>query len=339
MISAYISAIEYYLPEKTLDNGDLSKIFPEWTPAQIEKKTGIKTRHIAGAEETSTDMAVKAAQGLFLAGKAAPGEIDFVILCTQSPDYLLPTSACLIQDRLGIPTSSGALDINLGCSGFVYALSLAKGLIETGSSNSVLLITSETYSKFLDPVDKNVRTLFGDGSAATLIKARKTPDDVKPGIGPFSFGTDGSGADTLIVRSGGLREHGTTIKDPFLRMDGPSIFSFTLSRIPQLVAELLGKAKMGLHDIDLFIFHQANTFILEALRKAIGIPPERFVIDIAEKGNTVSSTIPIALADAISQGKIGSLQNIMLVGFGVGLSWAATVVRMAGADLDKGQHR
>ena len=171
---ASISAIEYYLPEKTVSTEELAAEFPAWTVAKIDEKTGIRDRHIAATGECSSDLAVAAARKLFESGACQPGEIDFLLFCTQSPDHFLPTTACLIQDRLGIPTTAGALDFNLGCSGFVYGIGLAEGLISSGQASRVLLLTAETYSKFLSAGDRSVRTIFGDAGAATLLVARCT---------------------------------------------------------------------------------------------------------------------------------------------------------------------
>jgi 3-oxoacyl-[acyl-carrier-protein] synthase-3 len=338
VLQSYISAIDYYLPETVLDNDSLSRMFPEWTAQQIEQKTGIRSRHIAHEKETSADMALKAAQKLLGQGKASAAEIDFVLLCTQSPDYFLPTSACIIQHRLGVPKHAGALDFNLGCSGYVYGLSLAKGLIESGAARCILLLTSETYSKFLDPQDKGGRSLFGDGAAATIIRGREEVDGAPPLIGPFVFGTDGSGANALIVEEGGLRRRSPVEqslangkrKGQYLRMEGPEIFSFALKVVPSALDELLRKSSMSLDAVDLFIFHQANRYMLETLRKQVEIPREKFVFDLEDKGNTVSSTIPIAMADAYAAGRFAPRQRLVLMGFGVGLSWAATSVAVPG---------
>src|SRR3974377_857998 len=167
-----ISAIEYFLPEKTVSTADLSAAFPDWSVEKIDSKTGICDRHVVSAEECSSDLAFAPAQKLFQSGACRPDQIDFAMLCTQSPDYFLPTTACLLQDRLGLPTSAGALDFNLGCSGYIYGLGLAEGLISSGQASNVLLVTAETYSKFMHPRDKSVRTIFGDAAAATLITAR-----------------------------------------------------------------------------------------------------------------------------------------------------------------------
>jgi len=329
---AGISAIEYYLPEGILTNAQLSAQFPEWPVEKIEEKTGIATRRIAAENECSSDLAVAASQKLFASGACTPADIDYVLLCTQSPDYFLPTTACLVQDRLGIPQTAGALDFNLGCSGFVYGLGLAKGLIETGQASKVLLITAETYSKFIGPADKSVRTLFGDAAAATLITAGEGPER----IGPFVYGTDGSGADNLIVPAGGMRHPRTTetatregdgsgnqrSRDN-LYMNGAELFSFTLKRVPEAIAALLAKSGRKIEDIDLFAFHQANRHMLDHLRVKAKIPASKFLLHLRDCGNTVSSTIPIVLKEA----QIQPGQTVMLVGFGVGYSWGATLIR------------
>jgi 3-oxoacyl-[acyl-carrier-protein] synthase-3 len=340
VIHAQIVGIEYYLPETVLDNRELARLYPEWSAEQIGQKTGIRARHIAAPGETASDMAVRAAGKLFASGKAKLEEIDFILLCTQSPDFFLPTSACVVQHRLGIPSTAGALDFNLGCSGFIYGLALAHGLIESGSARSVLFLTAETYSKYMHPQDRSVRTLFGDGAAATILRGVETSADTPPWLGPFVFGTDGAGADALIVRSGAMRERqdtagalplGTGARSRFpgsyLFMDGPSILTFTLKAVPAVVKTLLARSGMRQEDIELFVFHQANQFMLEGLRKQLRIPAERFVINMADKGNTVSNTIPIALVDAQADGQLRPHQRTMLVGFGVGLSWGACLAR------------
>jgi 3-oxoacyl-[acyl-carrier-protein] synthase-3 len=231
------------------------------------------------------------------------------------------------------------LDINQGCSGFVYGLALAKSLVEAGLASCVLLVTADTYSKFLHPRDRTVRTIFGDGAAATLVVRSDSEDEA---IGPFVLGTDGRGACHLIVPAGGLRqrpdsetgmateaEGGNWRSDENLYMNGPEIFNFTLSAVPPLVEELLLKANGGLPAVDYFVFHQANRFMLERLRNKLKIAPDKFCIDMEDCGNTVSSTIPLALERARRGGRITSGQRVMLVGFGVGYSWAAAMVRVS----------
>ncbi|HEY3417993.1 MAG TPA: ketoacyl-ACP synthase III, partial [Armatimonadota bacterium] len=267
-----------------------------------------------------------------------PEAIDFLLVCTQSPDFLLPPTACLMQDRLGLPTSVGALEFNLGCSGFIYGLSLAQGLIQSGQCRTVLLITAETYSKFIHPRDRSVRTLFGDGAAATLIQGIAGHEDY---LGPFVLGTDGAGGQHLSVPSGGARmprtpETAVEIEDPHgnirsrdhLFMDGPEIFNFTIRAVPKMVHNLLEKTQRKLEDIDLFCFHQANQYMLEHLRNKLHIPSDRFLYYLAQVGNTVSSTIPITLTAARDRGALQPGMTIMLCGFGVGYSWGATLMRV-----------
>jgi 3-oxoacyl-[acyl-carrier-protein] synthase-3 len=333
-LKAYIQAISYYLPSFSLDNSKIHDEFPEWSVDKISSKTGIKSRKIAQENETSLDMAVKAANKLFHEHQIDRNLIDFVILCTQSPDYFLPTSACLIQDLLEIPTSAGAFDINLGCSGYVYGLSIAKGLIASKQAKNILFITSETYSKFIHPNDKSNRTIFGDGAAATLISNSGFAEILN-----FDFGTDGKGAKNLIVANGGMRnlktdsrptidDSGKVSSDNHLFMNGAEIFAFTLNAVPHLVERVLQKNLLTQEDIDLFVMHQANKFMLESLRKKIKIDVTRFFYYLENCGNTVSSTIPIALYHADKEKQLFPNSYILLAGFGVGYSWAGTVLKI-----------
>jgi 3-oxoacyl-[acyl-carrier-protein] synthase-3 len=331
-----ITHISYFLPEKTLTNDDLAIEYESnWNSKKIYKKIGIKSRHIATTETTS-QLAVRAAEKLFSESGFPKEKIDFLLLCTQSPDYFLPTTACIVQDILGLPTSCGAFDFNLGCSGFVYGLAIAKGLIAGGMAKNVLLLTVETYTKYIHPKDKSVRTIFGDGAAATLV-THEEGDPCK--IGEFLFGTDGKGASNLIVPAGAMAmprsdetaeervdEQGNVRSLNNLYMNGPEIFNFTLDIVPDTVKSLLARAKLSMDDIDLFVFHQANKFMLDSLRDKIGIPEEKFYLDMEDKGNTVSATIPIAMKDALDEGRIKRGDRLMLLGFGVGYSWAGCIV-------------
>lgn len=325
MPHAAITAIDYYLPAGRLTNDQLAKEFPEWGAEKIAEKTGIQARHIAGQNECSSDLAERAARRLFEVHRADPAAIDFVLFCTQTPDFALPTSACLLQHRLGIPTRAGALDFNLGCSGYIYGLSLAKGLIETGQARCVLFLTGETYSKLLAPTDKSVRTIFGDAGAATLITAVESAASEK--IGPFVLGTNGQGGPNLVCHQGGFRgAKAEAAGHETLWMNGPEIFNFTLQVVPETVRELLVRAGLQQDQVDLFVFHQANHYMLDHLRKKLKVPPEKFVVAIAESGNTVSCTIPIALHQAQAEGRLKSGMRVMLVGFGVGYSWGAAMI-------------
>lgn len=329
-----IFGISYYLPTRKLINEDLSIEFPEWNPEKISNKTGITQRSISSSLETTSDLAVNAANNLFAEYNIDRTSIDFILLCTQSPDYILPTTACIIQDKLKLNNTCGALDFNLGCSGFVYGLSLAKGLILSKSAKNVLLITSEVYSKHIHPKDKSNRTIFGDAAAAVLVNVSNTSAD----INNFVFGTDGAGAENLIIKNGGIRnpqkgissdiyEGETFIRnDDFLYMNGQEIFKFTTSAVPQLINECLRVNSLSLDEIDIFIFHQANKYMLEFIRRKMNIPKEKFIINMEETGNTVSSTIPISMKLAIKNGLLKKGMKVLIAGFGVGYSSSASVL-------------
>ena len=332
-MKTYIKALAYTLPENKITNEQLVKEFPEWSVDKIADKVGINSRFVASENETSSDLAVKAAEKLFLENPNINKEdIDFVLFCTQSPDYFLPTSACIIQNKLGLPTTCGALDFNLGCSGYIYGLSLAKGLILGGIANNVLLLTGETYSKYLHPKDKGNRTIFGDAGSATLISTEGFAE-----IGNFSLGTDGKGAENLIVKTGGLRckspmndltfdEKANPTSSDYLHMNGSEIFNFTIEAVPELVKNTLLKNKLTNEEIEGFVFHQANKFMLNFLRKKLKINEEKFHYYMSEVGNTVSSTVPIVLYEKLKNGELHG--NILLGGFGVGYSWGGCVINI-----------
>lgn len=332
-MNAFVKYIEYYLPDKIVTNQDLVKDFPEWSIDKVASKVGVNERHLAGENETAGDMAEKAARLLFERNHVSPSIIDFVLLCTQSPDYFLPSTACLLQERLSIPTTAGALDFNLGCSGAVYGLALAKGLVSSRLARNVLLLTSETYNKYIHPLDKGNRSIFGDGAAACLIST-----DGMAEIGEFVLGTDGRGINNLIVRTGAARQsrpnrkedidvEGHVLRDDFLYMNGGEIFNFTLETVPPMLDELLSKNNLDQSSVDYFVFHQANKFMLNTLRKVCAIPQDRFYNNLTKTGNTVSSTIPIALKDCLDADIIKPGMKVAIAGFGVGLSWGGAILR------------
>jgi len=331
-MKAYIKSISCYLPENVLTNEQLSQEFPEWSIEKIMTKIGVSRRHIAAQDETATDMAVAAAQKLFDSG-IDKQTIDYVLFCTQSPDYFLPTSACIIQDRLGLSKNIGALDFNQGCSGYIYGLSLAKGLLCAGIAKNILLLTADTYTKHLHPKDKGNRTIFGDAASATLVSAEGFAE-----IGQFSLGTDGSGAGNLIIQTGAARypekmnkitydSDNNPLSPDYIYMNGSEIFAFTLEAVPDLVHNTLEQNTLQKDNIDLFIFHQANQYMLDFLRKKIKIDAEKFYICMSETGNTVSSTIPIAIVEAMKDGHLKSGMRSLLAGFGVGYSWGGVVLK------------
>lgn len=329
---AFIKAISYYLPEKVVTNEELLKEFPEWSVDKVAAKVGVDSRHVAGENETAGDLAEKAARKLFEEHNIDPKSIDFLLLCTQSSDHFLPSTACILQDRLGIPTTAGAFDYNLGCSGCVYGMAVAKGLIAGGIAKNVLLLTAETYNKYLHPSDKSNRSIFGDAAAACLISTEGIAE-----IGEMSLGTDGSGAKHLIVETGAARHKAATGKqttdddghirrDDYLYMDGSAIFNFTLDAVPAMMKDILAKNEMVKENIDYYVFHQANKFMLNTIRKVCVLPKDKFYVNLNETGNTVSSTVMIGLKQCLDAGTITPGMKVMVAGFGVGLSWGGTIL-------------
>lgn len=334
-VAARIQAIATHLPDAVLSNAMLAQSFPEWSADRILTKLGISERRIAAPDETASDLAYEAACKLFAEGAVRPEDIDFLIFCTQAPDYVLPTSACILQARLELRRDIGAFDINLGCSGFVYGLSIATGLIASAAANKVLLLTADTYSKYINVKDRSVRTLFGDGAAATLIS--RDPDG---SIGPFVFGTDGEGARSLIVETGGYRmprslKSGAETSDSAgnvrsrdnLYMNGAAVMSFTLREVPQSFRDLLSRSGATITDYDFIVVHQANKFLMDALQKKLDVPSDKFPHFHETIGNTVSSTIPFVLEHLLAEDRLARGQRLVLLGFGVGLSWAGVDLR------------
>jgi 3-oxoacyl-[acyl-carrier-protein] synthase-3 len=333
-VKSRISSVEYVLPSIPLTNELLSENHPDWNIAKLSKSTGILNRWITGPEEFSSHLAVTAARTLFARHSIDPASIDYLIVCTQTPDFPLPTTACVVQPQIGLRMDAGAVDITLGCSGYIYALALAKGLIESGQVRNVLVITVDTVSKLANENDKATRPIFGDAAAATLVVA----DDHHDGLTGFALRTDGSGGPHLVVPNGGLRpgksfspasavETRDFNSNGFdLYLDGMEIFNFTLRVVPECVEDVLAATGLDKEEIDLFIFHQANGFLIEHLRKKLEIPADRFVVAIENYGNTSSASIPIALTDAVAEGRVKRGSKVMLVGFGVGLSWGGVLV-------------
>lgn len=326
-MKAYIKNIAYYLPEHVEENRN----------ERLRQKTGIVRRHVAGENETASDIAVKAAEKLFNVSQRE--KIDYLLFCTQSPDYYLPTTACILQNRLGLSRHIGALDYNHGCTGYIYGLGLAKGLIESGQASNVLLLTAETYSKYIHPRDYAVLPLFGDAATATLIAAKDTENE---GIYGFEYGTDGAGAKSLIVSVGGMRmryqnirkesttdKYGNIRTNQNLFMDGGAIMEFALDVVPRALKSIFRRNNLEKEDIDYFVFHQANYFMLRSLQKICKLGKLPYWNDMKEYGNTVSNSVPIALADILSMEKDKKLQRVLLMGFGVGLSWGGCIVDLA----------
>ena len=329
-MKAYIKGIASYLPRQ-IEYNDVH--------SRITKKTGIYERHIAAAGECASDMAVCAAENLFSQYGVDRSAIDMIVLCTQSPDYVLPTTACLLQHRLGISRNCGAFDINLGCSGYIYGLSLAKGLIESGQVKQVLLLTSETYSKWIHPEDGTVRPIFGDAATATIIGAEETAID---GLRAFVFGTDGTGGPDIIVPAGGTREPvastpeveyvdaaGNKRTNYNLFMNGRSVITFAQDIVPKTLKKILEAAALKREEVDYYVFHQANRFMLESMQHKCKLQNLHFWNKPDKYGNTVSSTIPLALEEILQTVDAATLRKVVSIGFGVGLSWAGCLMDLS----------
>ena len=330
-MGAIIKTIEYVYPKQKITNNDLSLQFPDYDFSKFEEKVGIKNRYWVQDGETALDLAMEACNKLF--NKIDKASIDFILYCTQSPEYFLPTTACILQNHLGLRKNIGALDFNLGCSGFTYGVGLAKALINAGQAKNVLLVTAETYSKYLHSKDRSNRAIFGDAAAATLISFSE-----KEYRGDFLFGTDGSGYDKLIVKNGCSRFslevdsqeiiYGTNnvYTDNHLYMNGPEVFNFTNEVIPNFTKEVLEKNNIRIEDVNQFVFHQANAFMLNFMCKRLKIEKDKFYIDLQDGGNTVSCTIPIALKKYSQY--IKESESIIIVGFGFGLSWSGGLIKI-----------
>lgn len=334
---ARIHAIDYALPPRRIENADLAVLHPKWQMAQVEAQTGVESRAWSTRGETALDLAEQACCRLFTRPEVDRGRTGAMLFCTQSPDYVMPPNCCLLQHRLGLPRYIAALDYPLACSGFVYGLYLAKALIVSGSAEQVLLVTAETYSKWIHPDDRGPVTLFGDGAAAALITAGE------PSIGAFLLATDGAGANSFIIPAGGARlprSHDTSlpaadcngnVRTPEnIYMDGAQVLDFVKKEIPGLVRGLLDKERLTLADIDLVVFHQASRVTLDFLFKVLNVEPGKRFVNIAQVGNTVSASIPIALRDAELQGRLKPGMRVLLAGFGVGLSWGGCILTWSG---------
>ena len=335
-MGSYIKAISIYLPEKVVTNEDIALVNPEWNIHEISNHTGVLQRHVAADGETPADMAVAAAEKLFSEHGIDRNTIDFIIFCTQDNDYITPTTACILQDRLNIPQNCGSFDINQGCTGYIYGLSLAKSLIENETANNILFLTAETTIRHVYIKDKSTYPLFGDGATANLITRN---DNSESDIYKFVFGTDGRGYNSIIINYYGARnqvpeeifeltdQYGNIRLNTSFQMNGSKVFLFSIKTAPVLINNTLVKNNLRMEDINMFIFHQASKIIIETITKKLKIPEERYFLNLEKYGNTSASTIPMAIHNAHLQGKIKKGDLVMLIAFGTGFSWGATIIK------------
>ena len=323
-MNSFINSIEYHLPEYTIDCHELDITKPHWHVRNSLSKTGVRYLHHSAKDETTLQLAYKSASKA-LAGVPENERPDTLIVCTQTPDQLLPHVSASLQHELGLPSSTKCFDISLGCSGYCYGLSIAYGYIAAGISKRVLFVTVDNYSKAIDPENKTSFLIFSDGSSATIID--------KPESAPsFLFGTDGSRSSAIRCLNSGIsvvtgKNDDTPIPKPDLQMDGFNVFQFTVKTIPAEIKKLAEQAGTGMDNIDLFVFHQASNKVLESLASKLNIPDEKMIIDLHDVGNTTSSTIPIAMKRAEANGRLHRGDTVMLFGFGIGLSWSGAVFK------------
>jgi 3-oxoacyl-[acyl-carrier-protein] synthase III len=324
-MSLRLESIRVHFPEKAISNEELGEKFGA-DPVQIFKNTGIRRRYATAPDETPSDLAVIAAEDLFTRMGLAKNEVDFIIFCSEGFDHKAPATACLIQHRLGLPTSVGAMDLPYGCSGYVYGLGLAHALLVSGMSRTVLFLTGDAPTTVIHRNDLELQSIFSDIGSATLVRHSEGPQH-------FIFGTDGGGYENLIVRHSAARNAHTpeTFADTqlpkgYMTMNSTEVFLFAVKTVPKLVTQLLERYACSLDEVDLFVFHQASYFMLDVIRRKCGIPKEKFFINIEQVGNSVSSSIPVALREAEDTGVLKRGMKVMLAGFGIGYSWAGTII-------------
>ena len=307
------------LPPHVVTNDDLAlrvNTSDEW----IRTRTGIRQRHIADEGQTSSSLALEACKAAMASAGIAAQEIDLIILATSTPDYIFPSSACLLQARLGIK-GCPAFDLQAVCSGFVYALATADLFIRSGQHRCALVVGAEVFSRILDWNDRGTCVLFGDGAGAVILKA-----DAKPGIMASALHADGGHAGILSVPGNVCA--GKVIGDPFLRMDGPAVFKFAVRVLDEVARETLAKCDQQVADIDWLIPHQANLRILESTAKRLGLSREKLIVTVDKHGNTSAASVPLALDLAIRDGRIKPGHKVMLQGVGGGFTWGAALVQM-----------
>ncbi len=334
-MKAYIKHIAEYYPKYILSNDDFFNIFPELKQKKDTLlKVGVSNRYVVDKETTASDLAFFAAEKLFNESQIDKKEIDFLIFCSTEFDHYTPTTSAILQHRLNLSNNIGSVDIVSSCTGFIHSISHAKGLIEANDHKNVLLLCVSTLTKTFHKKDANSQFLFGDAATAILISNRK-----EEGIGKFIHGTDGGRSDYIMIRDGGARnelttnsfledvnEYGNTTCNANFFMNGTGVFLFGLKTVPNIINNILRKNNISIEEIDYFVLHQANEFLLKALQKKLGIPDEKFIIHMQNTGNTVAATIPIALNCLMKTRNLKKGDKILIAAFGTGLTWGGTII-------------
>jgi len=332
-----ISAIEYYLPVNERTNADLERLRPEWDIEKVTTKTGVEKRHIASNGETALDLAIEATEQLFRTNSIQKDEIDGILFCTQSPDFIMPSNAFLIHERFGFSEDTWAFDFNLACSGYVYGMSIARGFIESGMSKNIMLITSDTYSKHISQKDRSTVSLFGDGAAVTIISEDSSNQSE---IISTKLSSSGKDYKSFFIPSGGCRLPKSEFTDSEsedrsgnirslenIHMNGFAVWKFISKKVPKQIKEILLENELGIEDIDFWAFHQASKLTLQSLSSALNLPEEKLYSNLVNIGNTVSSSIPILLKDAFDERRLKRGDLVIISGFGVGLSWGTMLLK------------
>lgn len=333
-----VERVVYELPAGVQTNEDLERENPEWQMAQLAQKSGVHARHIAAADETAFDLGLRAARRLLAETGLAAADLDGVIFCTQTPDHPMPSNAFLVHEALGMDRRALAFDYNLACSGYVYGLAIVQGLVEIGLVRRVLLLTADTYSRLINPRDRSTRALFGDGAAATLVSVAEPEGTSR--VLDIALASSGGEHRSFIVPAGGARQprsEATAVAsaDPSgnirtaddIHMNGFAVWRFIAAEVPKQIADVLARNGLTAADVDLFLFHQASRMTLDSLVTALKLPRDKVFTNLEGVGNTVSASIPIALADAEAAGRLARGNLVLVSGFGVGLSWGTILMR------------
>jgi len=332
-----ITHVQYCLADHVSTNAELQQEFPEWDMGRVEAKSGILERHVAAGGETALDLAKRACRDLLLRASIEPHDVDGIVFCTQSPDHIMPSDAFLLHEFLELRHDTIAFDYNLACSGYIYGLAIVQGLIEIGLVRNVLLVTADTYSKYINKADRATRSLFSDAAAVSLISEARGGSS---GVMDISLASSGKNHRSFYIPAGGCRlprsddtaresadEGGNVRSMNDIHMDGFAVWKFIATEVPKQIASVLARNNLTVDDIDLYVFHQASKLTLDSLTKALQIPCHKVYTNMASVGNCVSASIPIALADAAIEGRLRRGQLVLLSGFGVGLSWGTLLMR------------
>ncbi|MGH2521532.1 MAG: beta-ketoacyl-ACP synthase III [Anaerolineales bacterium] len=322
---AHITGWGMALPERVMTNAEIARMVDtndEW----IRARTGIRERRIAGPRETTASLAIEAAQAALEVADLSPEQIDLIIVATSTPEYIFPATACLVQDSLGA-VKAGAFDLLAACSGFIYALGMGAHAIRSGALRNVLVIGSETLSRAVNWNDRATCILFGDGAGAFVLQSSPVPGGVLSSL----MRSDGSGGPSLMIPAGGSKYPATfeTVRDDqhYIRMDGKEVYRFATRVMAQAAREVVQCAGLTLDDIQLVVPHQANQRIIHSAARTLNMPDDKFMMNLDRYGNTSAASIPIAVCEAVEQGRVHPDDNLVLVGFGGGLTWAAALVK------------